>query len=247
MKRVQIIYPIDATTGTYHRYFLAEAEAMRARGFIVDSEPRPEAGVIIQRGFCISRPEKYPADERMLQGWEENIRTLDFTRYGEYIKPWTIPFTIMESLGDEEALKATMRANSWEKVFIKSKNTSLIAFGDKASVYPTTPLEEMMANYAKIKENGPFIIREYIADPSIFLDEERYWVLNGHVYHPSASVPEFVEAAAKRVYEYSGSHYFVIDAARNFIVEVNPGESSDRGGENPLEFFADIFAREFLG
>jgi hypothetical protein len=38
-----------------------------------------------------------------------------------------------------------------------------------------------------------------------------------------------------------GSHYYVIDAMPDFIVEVNPGESSDRYGDNPPELFASWF------
>lgn len=48
------------------------------------------------------------------------------------------------------------------------------------------------------------------------------------------------------MFEFSGSHYFTMDVASEYIVEINPGESFDRGGDNTLDWFCDIFAKEFL-
>lgn len=245
MKKVQILYPADRETGQIHHLFREEAEAMHRIGFIIGTDPADEAEQIIKRGFTIKNPDQYPADRRMIQGWEENIRTLDFSLYAEIIRPLTIPFEITDSLTENQTREIMTRLN-WDSAFIKSKNSSLFAFGDLASVFPATPIDRMLRMFEQIGESGPYIIREYIADQSIFFDEERFWVLNGTVYHPSGKVPDHVSKAAKSLWEFSGSRYFVIDAAGEFIVEVNPGESSDRGGDTPLTFFAQIFAQEFL-
>lgn len=246
MKRVQILYPMDKTTGEIHRWFSDEAKMMEQRGFMVDIVPLQEANVIIKRGFTICNEHDYPADSRMLQGWTENKRTLDFSEFAEIIRPWSIPFAMIENIGDEEKLKSILKCNEWERVFIRSKSTSLFAYGDLASVYPDTSLTIMADRFKELDADGPFIVRKYLDDKTIFYDEQRYWILNGTPYHPSGVIPEMVRVCAGRMYEFSGSKYFVIDVAGSYVVEVNPGESSDRGGDNSLEFFSEIFAKEFL-
>lgn len=246
MKVVQILYPEDTSSGRLHHYFQDEAEEMHQNGFLVDVVPLNKAEIIIKRGFTIKVPENYPSDVRMIQGWKANLCTLDFTSYGHLISPWTIPFEVVASLNESE-VKGTLKKNGWKKVFIKSKNTSLFAFGENASVYPISSIESMRKTYEKIGETGPFVIREFIDNPEIFYNEQRYWILNGRAYHPSGIIPDFVEEAGYRVFKSSGSKYFTIDVAGDYIVEVNPGESSDRGGDTPLSFFSEIFAKEFLG
>lgn len=244
MNKVQLVYPRGDSSG-FHKYFISEAEAMRRNGFLVATEPLDEADIIIQRGFTMSSPSAYPTDERMIQGWKENERTLNFVLFADIIKPWTIPFEIVDYL-DKQTIDSILAANNWPKVFIRSANTSLYAFGDDISVYPETSLERMKELYEKISNPGPFIIRKFIEDKTIFDEEQRYWVLNGNPYHPSGKIPAIVNECARNMFEFSGSRYFVLDVAGDYIVEVNPGESSDRGGETPLDFFSEIFAKEFL-
>ena len=131
-------------------------------------------------------------------------------------------------------------------VFIKNEFCSLFAVSDKASVFPDTPLETIKDNFTKQKLIGPFFIRKFINNPDIFYNEQRVWVINGHPYFTATKMPSFVFEAAKRLYEFSNSKYFTMDIAGEYIVEINPGESSDRGGFNPLDWFCDIFAQEFL-
>ncbi|WP_304289966.1 hypothetical protein [Porphyromonas uenonis] len=48
------------------------------------------------------------------------------------------------------------------------------------------------------------------------------------------------------LYEAKGGRYFTIDATPQFVIEVNPGESSDRHGENSAELFASWFVDAFF-
>ena len=50
--------------------------------------------------------------------------------------------------------------------------------------------------------------------------------------------------AAKRL-DKLGSKYYTIDATPEFVVEVNPGESSDRHAVNSAELFASWIKKEF--
>ena len=79
-------------------------------------------------------------------------------------------------------------------------------------------------------------IRKFL-DPSLFYEEERYWIIMGKIYHRTGFVPDIVKEAAERL-SVLGSKYYSIDAIPNMIVEVNPGESSDRLGVNSASLFA---------
>ena len=58
-------------------------------------------------------------------------------------------------------------------------------------------------------------------------------------------MPEVVKEAAKRL-DIMGSKYYTIDATPEFVVEVNPGESSDRHAVNSAELFASWIKKEFV-
>ena len=58
-------------------------------------------------------------------------------------------------------------------------------------------------------------------------------------------MPNVVKEAAKRLNKL-GSKYYTIDATPEFIVEVNPGESSDRHAVNSAELFANWIKKEFV-
>lgn len=79
----------------------------------------------------------------------------------------------------------------------------------------------------------------------IIQEEERYWVLNGNIYHRHNNIPDVVKEAAKRL-NTMGSKYYTIDATPDFVVEVNPGESSDRHAVNSAELFASWIKKEFV-
>ena len=243
MKKVQIKYP--TVNRIIKDFFKEEANAMKRAGFIVEPDIEGEVDLILIRDFTLKHHVNYPINKNMIQGWNEYKSTLSFSEYISHIDHHLIPTEMIHTL-DESTIIKIMKKRNWDKVFIKSNNTSLFFLGYEASVYPTTPIIWMAKEYKKIKEDGPFAIRKFIDDPEIFYNEQRYWILNGNAYHPSGIIPDFVRENGKKIYEFSGSHYFTMDVAGNYIVEINPGESSDRGGDNPLDWFCDIFAKEFL-
>ena len=73
----------------------------------------------------------------------------------------------------------------------------------------------------------------------------RFFMMNS-VIGSSGVVPDFVKEAAWKVWLFSNSSYFTVDVAGSFVVEVNPGESSDRGGDNSPDFLAEVFVKSFL-
>lgn len=244
MSKVQILYPDDGQ-GNIKEHFLEEAAEMNRHGFLIGAKPLNEADAIIYRGFTIHNSDKYPQSDKLLHGWEENRKTLYMDEFYPIIKYHSIATEFVDELS-EDIVSEIVKRNGWNRVFIKSSTRSLFCVDEYASVWPDTPINKMLEYYDRMGHKGPFAVREYIDNPQIFYDEQRYWVLEGVAYHPSGIIPDFVQKNAKKIYEFSGSHYFTIDVAGDYIVEVNPGESSDRGGENPLEFFCEIFAKTFL-
>ena len=97
--------------------------------------------------------------------------------------------------------------------------------------------------YDKKPFEGKFAIRKFI-EQEIIEKEERYWVFNGNIYHRHNVIPNVVIEAAKRL-DKLGSKYYTIDATPEFVVEVNPGESSDRHAVNSAELFASWIKKEF--
>lgn len=217
---------------------------MASQGFSVGISVDSKVECAIVRGFTMLSKDSYPCGNKLLQTWNENRKTLFMSEYFPVVQEWSIPTFFVETLNPE--VERLIAENGWEKAFIKSNAKSLFAVSDVASVWPETSIKEIASLYRRFKRNGPFAIRKFIDDPEIFYNEQRYWVLNGRTYHPSGIIPDFVAEAGRRLYAFSGSHYFTIDVAGDYIVEVNPGESSDRGGDNPLDFFCEVFAKEFL-
>lgn len=244
MSKVQILYPYDGQ-GNIRDHFLEEATEMSRHGFLIGAKPIEDADIIIYRGFAIYTPENYPQNDKMIQSWEANRKTLSIYYFYPIIEEDSIPTVFVDELTEAHISKIA-KSHGWDRVFIKSPARSLFCVDDYASVWPDTPINKMVEYYDRMGHKGPFAVRKYIDNPQIFYDEQRYWVLEGVAYHPSGIIPDFVQKNAKKIYEFSGSHYFTIDVAGDYIVEVNPGESSDRGGENPLEFFCEIFAKTFL-
>lgn len=243
-KIVQLIYSRDSS-GEVVRIYHDEAIAMRSNGFIVDNSFHPEAELIIYRGYTIQREEDYPTDCRLLNSWDANRKTLNISEYFDTISDLSIPTEFLNELDDFE-IKRIVLNRGWQKAFIKNNVMSLFTISYDSSIWPITSAKEMTLWYDKFSQKGPFAIRKYIEDTKIFYDEQRYWVLDGIAYHPSGIIPDKISVAAKRMFEFSNSRYFTIDMAGDYIVEVNPGESSDRGGDNPLDFFCEIFAKTFL-
>ncbi|MDE6568690.1 MAG: ATP-grasp domain-containing protein [Lachnospiraceae bacterium] len=241
--KIQILYPQD-DFGEIDDFFKVESIEMSQRGFLVSSNILPTAEIIILRSFIMHKENAYPQDSRMIQGWNEYRITMNMHEYLEFINNWTIPTFISTEL--DTNIEKKIKEYGWAAAFIKASSKSLWAYGPTKSKWPDTSLVQMKNLFLERGLSTPYIIRKFIDNPDIFYNEQRYWILNGNAYHPSGFIPKFVKEAGHRVYRGSGSKYFTIDVAGDYIVEINPGESSDRGGENPLDFFCDIFAKEFL-
>lgn len=244
MKRIQILYPAD-DNGKIKDAFVEESESMNAAGFIVRPSVVKDVDTVIVRSYIIWTEKNYPMDEKMIQGWKENKRTLFMNEFYKVIESASIPTVFVNELRPD-IVKEIASQCQWEKAFIKSSARSLFAVGDRASVWPDTDIETMKQHYQKAGYSGPFAVRKFIDEPAIFYNEQRYWVLNGQAHHPSGVIPDFVREYAQKMYKFSGSHYFTMDVAGDYIVEINPGESSDRGGDNSLDWFCEIFAQAFI-
>lgn len=233
---IQFLYPIRAFSS---KVFPQEIEALRALGFIVEDSPQNNVQRILYRGFMMFNPNDYPKDRRIWQGWKEYKATSLLSIYHPLIEDISIPTFFVDEL-DEKYIKAEMGERGWDAVFIKNDVKSLFCIDETASVFPKHSLSEIKERLSKFPsiEGAKYAIRKYIdAD---WVQEERYFVINDHIFHRSGIIPPIVKEAAERL-KVLGSHYFVIDAMPDFIVEVNPGESSDRYGDNPPELFASWF------
>lgn len=244
MKKVQIVYSGNKLTGDIDPVSQYEAECMKKKGFTVGIRPNLDMDIFLYRGPLSHVSHMYQDKGIWINDINAFNKTYDMTLYLEYISQRTFPSIILPNLDKENLLNALETLNC-KRVFIKNGIRSLFFISDNASVYPDTSIEQIENNFNRLKLNGPYIIRKFINDKKIFYNEQRIWVLNGNPYSPYP-FPDFIFETAQRLYEFSGSHYFSIDIAGDYIVEVNPGESSDRGGSNPLDWFCDIFAKEFL-
>lgn len=243
MKNVRIIYPEDADRNIVEE-FRIESIAMSQRGFTVGTCPIDTDECLIYRGPTIRTSDRYPSDERFINNWEANRRSQFLSLHYHLIEPYTIPTFFIPTLIEQE-FNQRIRERKWGKVFIRSDSKSLFFDDISKCIWPTSSISSIKDNYAQYNLNGPFAVRLYIEE-DIFIDEQRYWILNGNPYHPSGIIPDVIRKVALEIYSFSQSHYFTIDVAGDYIVEINPGESSDRGCENPLDFFCDIFTQEFL-
>lgn len=242
--KTQILYPKDILETEFSRYFIKEATMMKNKGFYVGTEILPKISKYIYRGYTHSVPMVYNKFSNL--PWINNLdnffKTLNMDKFFPIIKEWSFPTEIIQEL-DRNKLEKIRNDFNCERLFIKDNVNSLHT--ENSSIYPDN-YDLIVSNFKKYNLYGPYIIRKYIDNKEIFYNEQRVWVLNGNVYLTAPSMPDFVFEAAKRMYEFSGSKYFVLDVAGDYIVEVNPGESSDRGGFNSLEWFCDIFSKEFL-
>ncbi len=233
---IQFLYPKRAFESSA---FLPEIEAFRNFGFIVENNPQEDAQLILYRGFILWKQSDYPIDKRIWQGWKEYQATSLLSIYYPLIADICIPTFFVDEL-DQKVIKREMEKRKLECVFIKNDVKSLFCIDETASVYPKHSLLEIKENLDKYPpfEGAKYAIRQYVdAD---WTQEDRYFVINDRIFHRSGIIPPVVQEAAKRL-KPLGSHYYVIDAMPDFIVEVNPGESSDRYGDNPPELFASWF------
>ncbi len=218
-KVFQIVYAKDRDNPSQITpYFQEESEAMQKVGFLVGTEPMEEATDLIYRSFTIMQEEAYPNDKRYLHSWQENALYHFIDLYYPIIEDLTI-----------------------ESFFVDRFALEHIEEG--LSLFPKHSTKEMMKYFRQ--EDKPYAIRRYV-EPELLEDDTRYWVLNGKVYRrDNLPIPKVVYEAAERLNRHGGK-YYTIDATNEFVIEINPGESSDRHGENTLEVFASWFRDAFL-
>ncbi len=239
----QIIYPASVSNDNeIHEFFKTDSDAFRTIGIMVGTEPSDIATSLMYRGFTIFSEEKYPSDKRFINTYKECKSYMDLSKYYEHIADLSIETFFVDDL-DENLLKL-LHEKGWEKCFIKKDFKALEYIGDGGkSIWPNTSFEEMLKLYDENPYEGKFAIRKFI-EPEIIEKEERYWVFNGNIYHRTNIIPDVVKEAAKRL-NTMGSKYYTIDATPEFVVEVNPGESSDRHAVNSAELFASWIKKEF--
>lgn len=239
---LQIVYSAsEKKDDEIHWLFQKDADAFKKAGILVGTKPLNEATKLIYRGLSIIKETDYPTDQRFIQGFEENINMAFLSKYYPFISDFTIETFFVEKL--DEKVSDLIRERGWAKAFIKKEVTALEHIEEGKSVWPNTSIEEMNMHFEKYEFDGKFGIRKYISK-EIIDKEERYWVLNGNIYHRYNKIPAVVKEAARRLNKL-GSHYYTIDATPDFVVEVNPGESSDRHAVNSAELFASWFKKEF--
>lgn len=239
----QIIYIASLENeNEIHSYFLEEAKAMEKAGFLIGTKPLNIAKTLIYRGFSINNKEDYPIDLRYIQGFDENRNLKLLSHYYPYISDLSIETFFVDKLDDQ--VPNLIKQRGWNNAFIKSEFYALEHIEEGESVWPNTTIHEMKRLYNEFGYSGLFAIRQFIKKDIIDL-EERYWVLNGNIYHREDNIPDVVKEGARRL-KTLGSRYYTIDATPEFIVEVNPGESSDRHAVNSVTLFASWFAKEFF-
>lgn len=236
---VQFVYP-HPEAGC----FAPEVEALRRLGVVCETVPLPEATQLIYRGFTLAKREDYPTDLRYLHDFETSINYLYLSRYYPLIADLTIETLFFDAL--DATTETALRALGWTEGFVKGEVHALEHIDYGMSLWPQHSFEEMRELFERYRlqvPDGKYAVRRRMA-PEALAEEERYFVLNGRIYHRSGIIPELVQEAAQRL-SALGGRYYAIDATPDFIVEVNPGESSDRHGDNPPELFAEWLKEAF--
>lgn len=242
-KQFQIVFPCSETdVNEIHQRFQSDAKVMSDMGIKVGTIPLVESTELMFKGFTVNDKDKFPKDSRYLNTYDVYTRYQNLSDYYLCISDLSIETYFVDDL--DESVYKLIEEKGWDKVFIKRDSKSLEHFDEGKSVWPTTSFEEMKKLYAEFLFEGKYAIRKFI-EPEIIEKEERYWVFNGNVYHRHNIIPDVVKEAAKRL-DTLGSKYYTIDATPEFIVEVNPGESSDRHAVNSAELFASWIKKEFV-
>jgi len=238
----QIIFPCSETdVNEIHPRYQSDAKVMSDMGITVGTIPLAESTELMYRGFIVNDKDKFPNDARYLNTYEIYTRYQNLSDYYPPISDLSIETFFVEDLN--ESVYKLIEEKGWDKVFIKKDSKALEHIEEGKSIWPQTSFDEMLVLYNEYPFEGKFAIRKFI-DKEIIDKEERYWVFNGNIYHRHKDIPEVVKKAAKRL-NTLGSRYYTIDATPEFVVEVNPGESSDRHAVNSAELFASWIKKEF--
>ena len=241
-KSLQVIYQSDPCNPKHvHWLYLEESKALQAEGISVSTEADTNSVKLLYRGGWSMVKILYEKDNRYINQYKHLEECNRMSCYLPLISDLSIETFFVSDLNDDAEL--LIKNKGWDKVFIKKDVKSLEHIEDGKSFWPHTSFKEMKRHYNEMELDGKYAIRKYI-DKNIIEQEERYWILNGNIYHRDNFIPDIVKEAAKRLNKI-GSKYYTIDATPNFVVEVNPGESSDRHAVNSAELFASWIKKEF--
>lgn len=241
--KFQMIYPSETDCNNLIvERFRNEADILKSEGINVGVIPDIDATHLMYKGFGIDKQKNYPTDPRYINTFTQNIYYYLMSLYLPLIEDLSIPTFFSNDLN--ETVMVELKKREWEKAFIKRDTKSLEHINEGKSVWPVTSFDEMKKLYTEMQIEGKYAIRKFFEKDTIE-KEERYWVFNGNIYHRESYIPEVVKEAAFRLNKL-GSKYYTIDATPEFVVEVNPGESSDRHAVNSAELFASWIKKEFL-
>ncbi len=238
----QIIYQADPNNKYKVLFWEDEVKALRDIGFNVKTTPDKSAKRLLYRGSSHIVKGLYEKDNRFINKYQNLEAYLYMSIYYPYISDLTIDTFFVDELNEQT--KLLIKNKGWNKAFIKKDSHALEHIDIGKSVFPNASFEEMNYWYDKLQVKGKYAIRKFISSREIIEQDERYWVINGNIYHRNNDIPVVVKEASKRLNKL-GSSYYTIDATPNFIIEVNPGESSDRHGVNSAELFASWIKKEF--
>jgi hypothetical protein len=243
IRKFQIVYQADEENpNDFHWLWRKEALTLRGLGISVEPFPKKESSEIMFRGGSNLVCNAYQQDDRYINTYEEMLQYFKMSTYLPHIFDLSIPTFFADELNDD--VLAEIEKREWKKAFIKKDVKALEHIEEGKSIWPNNSFEEMKKHYDEMQIEGKYAIRKCI-EKDIIDQEERYWVLNGNIYHRHNNIPDVVKEAAKRLNS-MGSKYYTIDATPEFVVEVNPGESSDRHAVNSAELFASWIKKEFV-
>lgn len=241
----QVIFQEDwEESGTVIRFWREDYAAFQRAGIPVGIKPSPEAEHLIYRSATIYHPDQYPTDPRYIHTYDVNNFYLMMHRYLPVIEDLAIPTFFVDHL--DEHVDEEMARRGWREAFIKKDSKALESVEPGMSIYPRHSFAEMQPHFDNVV-GEKYCIRQVMDADYVFEHDTRYWVLEGKVYRRDGlPIPEIVTEAARRLIEAGHGRYFTIDATPDFVIEVNPGESSDRHGENSADLFASWFADAFI-
>jgi len=223
-----------------HWLYQQEVESMRAAGLTVAVKPSAEAETLLRRCLIIDEAD-FPEDARYLQNGSTYSNYSRTDRWYPLIADLTIPTVFADQL-DATAI-AMIESLGWSRAFVKNAVKSLVEENPLESVWPDVSFESMREAFSLNPRKGPYALREYLT-PDHFEAECRYWVMGNKIHHSSGRIPEIVKEAKARLDAFGGIFY-TIDATEDLIVEINPGESSDRKTNNTAEDFASWIRSTF--
>lgn len=250
--KLQIIYQdacFEPSTPDFYNGWLDEMAAMRSIGLSVADHPSDDAERLLFRSFIISQATDFPDDPRYLSRWSDYCAMSDMSLYLPLIEDLTIPSFITQTL--DSGTVGRIKQNGWERAFVRSCMKSLkylfpeSGTEEELPVWPEVSIERLAEAYSAYQKTmpPPYIIRKFLPKSSTG-QEERYWVLNHHVYHRSGVIPAVVSMAVERLKPLN-SLYYVIDATPDYVVELNPGVSSDPYPDNIPMYFPKWIKKEF--